>query len=101
MNSRYSASVQNAITRSTPARLYQLLSNKTISPAEGRCATYRWQYHCVFSFSVGVGGATIWHTRGLRHSEMRYGAAVACCIAPFEDAHQFQTAGLHKFHWQT
>ena len=31
MNSWYSCSVQNPITRSTPARLYQLRSNSTIS----------------------------------------------------------------------
>ena len=39
MNSLYSSSVQKPITRSTPARLYQLRSNRTISPADGRCAT--------------------------------------------------------------
>src|SRR6266545_2697786 len=33
MNSRYSAREQKAITRSTPARLYQDRSKKTISPA--------------------------------------------------------------------
>ncbi len=37
-NSSYSASVQKPITRSTPARLYQLRSKSTISPAAGRCA---------------------------------------------------------------
>jgi hypothetical protein len=31
--------VQKPMTRSTPARLYQLRSNSTISPAAGRCAT--------------------------------------------------------------
>ena len=36
INSRYSSSEQNRITRSTPARLYQLLSNRTISPAAGK-----------------------------------------------------------------
>jgi hypothetical protein len=36
-NSSYSASVQKPITRSTPARLYQLRSNSTISPRVGRC----------------------------------------------------------------
>ena len=35
----YSSSVQKPITCSTPARLYQLRSNSTISPAAGRCAT--------------------------------------------------------------
>ena len=38
-NSSYSSSVQKPITRSTPARLYQLRSNRTISPAAGRWAT--------------------------------------------------------------
>ncbi len=33
-----SAGVQNPMTRSTPARLYQLRSNSTISPAAGRCS---------------------------------------------------------------
>ncbi len=36
-NSSYSSSEQKPITRSTPARLYQLRSNSTISPAAGRC----------------------------------------------------------------
>ena len=39
MNSSYSSSVQKPITRSTPARLYQLRSNSTTSPADGRCST--------------------------------------------------------------
>ena len=39
MNSWYSSSVQKPITRSTPARLYQERSNRTTSPAAGRCAT--------------------------------------------------------------
>src|SRR5215468_12748491 len=38
-NSWYCSSVQNPITRSTPARLYQLRSNRTTSPPAGRCAT--------------------------------------------------------------
>ena len=38
-NSSYSSSVQKPITRSTPARLYQLRSNSTISPPAGRWAT--------------------------------------------------------------
>src|SRR5574341_1529776 len=54
-NSRYSSSVQKPINRSTPARLYQLRSNSTISPPAGRLATYRWKYHWVFSLSVGAG----------------------------------------------
>ena len=36
-NSSYSVSLQKPITRSTPARLYQLRSNSTISPRVGRC----------------------------------------------------------------
>jgi hypothetical protein len=38
-NSWYSSSEQKPITRSTPARLYQLRSKRTISPAAGRCST--------------------------------------------------------------
>jgi hypothetical protein len=36
-NSSQSSSVQKPMTRSTPARLYQLRSNSTISPPAGRC----------------------------------------------------------------
>src|SRR5208282_6799456 len=32
---------QNSITRSTPARLYQLRSKITISPPAGKCRMYR------------------------------------------------------------
>lgn len=39
MNQWYSSLVQNPITCSTPARLYQDRSNSAISPAAGRCAT--------------------------------------------------------------
>src|SRR5271166_6489324 len=38
-NSLYSSSVQKPITCSTPARLYQLRSNSTISPQFGKCGT--------------------------------------------------------------
>ena len=38
-NSWYSSSVQKPITRSTPDRLYQLRSIRTISPAAGRWDT--------------------------------------------------------------
>ena len=38
MNRLYSSLVQKPITCSTPARLYQLRSNSTISPAAGSCA---------------------------------------------------------------
>ncbi len=36
MKTSYSSSEQNPMTRSTPARLYQDRSNRTISPAVGR-----------------------------------------------------------------
>ena len=39
MNSSYSSFVQKPITRSTPARLYQERSKRTISPAAGNRAT--------------------------------------------------------------
>ena len=38
-NSSTSSAEQNPITFSTPARLYQLRSNSTISPPAGRCGT--------------------------------------------------------------
>ena len=38
-NSLYSSSVQKPMTLSTPARLYQLRSKKTISPPAGSWAT--------------------------------------------------------------
>jgi hypothetical protein len=38
-NSSYSSSVQKPMTRSTPARLYQERSSRTISPLAGRWAT--------------------------------------------------------------
>src|SRR5438045_3837839 len=65
MNSSYSAWVQKPMTRSTPARLYQLRSNSAISPAAGRWATYRWKYHWLFSRSVGAGAETAFVARGL------------------------------------
>ena len=39
MNRLYSCGVQKPMTCSTPARLYQERSNRTTSPAAGRCAT--------------------------------------------------------------
>ena len=42
MKRSYSSLLQNPITRSTPARLYQDRSNSTISPAAGKWAMYRW-----------------------------------------------------------
>ena len=71
MNSQYSSSVVKPITRSTPARLYQERSNMTISPAPGRCGTYRWKYHWDRSRSVGLTSATTVAPRGLRCSVKR------------------------------
>ena len=62
------SSVQNPITRSTPARLYQLRSKITTSPPAGRCGTYRCTYICDRSRSVGEGRATTRNTRGLTRS---------------------------------
>ena len=67
---RVSSGVQNPITRSTPARLYQLRSKITTSPAAGKCNTYRCMYICDFSRSVGAGKATTRNTLGLTRSVM-------------------------------
>ena len=63
--------MQKPITRSTPARLYQLRSKMTTSPAAGKCGMYRWMYICDFSRSVGAGSATTRNTRGLTRSTIR------------------------------
>ena len=63
--------MQKPITHSTFERLYQLRSNRTISPAAGRCSTYRWKYHWVRSRSVGLGSATTRTVRGLVRSVIR------------------------------
>src|SRR5215469_4912381 len=70
-NRTATSSVQNPITRSTPARLYQLRSKITTSPPAGRCGTYRCRYICDFSRSVGAGRATTRNTRGLTRSVIR------------------------------
>ena len=59
------------MTGSTPARLYQLRSKMTTSPAAGKCSTYRCMYICDFCRSVGAGSATTRKTRGLTRSTMR------------------------------
>ena len=88
-NRWYSSLVQNPITRSTPARLYQLRSNSTISPAAGRCSTYRWKYHWVRS---PLGRRRQRHDPGdprvevLRHPLDR--AALAGRVPALEDHHQ-------------
>ncbi len=56
------------MTRSTPARLYQLRSKITTSPAAGKCGMYRWMYIWLFSRSDGAGRATTRKTRGLTRS---------------------------------
>ena len=70
-NRSVSSGVQKPITRSTPARLYQLRSKITTSPAAGRCGRYRWMYICDCSRSVGAGRATTRNTRGLTRSVIR------------------------------
>ena len=59
------------MTGSTPARLYQLRSKMTTSPAAGKCGMYRCTYICDFSRSVGAGSATTRNTRGLTRSVIR------------------------------
>src|SRR5215472_471898 len=63
-----SAFEQKPITYSTPARLYQLRSKITTSPAAGKCSTKRCMYSCVFSRSDGAGSAATRNTRGLTRS---------------------------------
>src|SRR5271169_5617488 len=77
---RCCASVQNPITYSTPARLYQLRSKITISPAAGKCCTWRCRYNCDFSRSDGAGSATTRNTRGLTRS------VIALIVPPFPAA---------------
>ena len=60
----FCSSEQNPMTGSTMARLYQLRSKSTISPACGRCWTYRWKYHWVCSMSLGCSRATTLAPRG-------------------------------------
>src|SRR5205085_965504 len=79
-----SSFVQNPITVSTPARLYQLRSKITISPAAGKCCTYRCMYICDFSRSDGAGSATTRNTRGLTRS------VIARIVPPFP-AHLLET----------
>src|SRR4029077_16838568 len=71
-NASRCARVQNFMTYSTPARLYQLRLNRTISWAAGRCLTKRWKYHSVSSRSLGLPGATIRTSRGLKCAAMRF-----------------------------
>src|SRR5262252_9232436 len=76
-NSFTSSSAVKPITRSTPARLYQLRSKITTSPAAGRYGIYRCAYICDFSRSVGAGSATTRNTRGLTRS------VIALMVPPF------------------
>src|SRR6478672_770518 len=83
------AGVQKPITRSTPARLYQLRSKITTSPAAGKCLMYRWMYICDLSRSVGDGNATTRKTRGLTRSTMRL------IVPPLEHDAHLGTGRLH------
>src|SRR6516165_595906 len=85
------------MTRSTPARLYQLRSNRTISPAEGNSATYRWKYHCPCSLSVGVARATTRQTRGFSGSVMRLMTPPLPAASPLEYDARPETVVPHIF----
>src|SRR5262245_55764099 len=63
-----SAFEQKPITYSTPARLYQLRSKITTSPAAGKCSMKRCTYSWDFSRSDGAGSATTRKRRGLTRS---------------------------------
>ena len=90
------SSVQNPITRSTPARLYQLRSKITTSPPAGRCGTYRCTYICVRSRSVGEGRATTRNTRGLHAlGDGLDRAALARGVASLEDDADLGAGRLH------
>src|SRR3954454_18782016 len=65
------AGVQYPMTSSTPARLYQLRSKITTSPAEGNWEMYRWTYICELTRASGAGSAMCLKTRGLVRSVMR------------------------------
>ena len=54
--------------------MYQLRSNSTISPADGRCCTYRWKYHGAFALG----------RRRQRHHLA--GAGIEALCHPFDDA---------------
>ena len=96
MNSQYSSSVVKPITRSTPARLYQERSNMTISPAAGRCGTYRWKYHWDRSRSVGLTSATTVAPRGLRCSVKRLIVPpLPAASRPSNTSHDPLPGGLH------
>ena len=65
---RCCSSLQNPMTYSTPARLYQLRSKITISPPAGNCSIYRCMNIWDFCRSDGAGSATTRKTRGLTRS---------------------------------
>ena len=68
-----------------PARLYQLRSKITISPAAGRRGRSRWMYIWDFSRSVGAGSAMTRNTRGLTRSVMALIAPLSGAITPLEN----------------
>jgi hypothetical protein len=68
---------QKPMTRSTPARSYQLRSKITTSPPAGRCGMYRCRYICDCSRPVGAGRATTRNTHGLTRS------VIALMVPPF------------------
>mgnify|MGYP007089478049 CR=1 FL=1 len=72
INRLYWSLLQNPITGSTTARLYQLLSKKTISPGLGSTWMYLLKYHCPFSTSVGFVRATTRDDLGFKCSLNRF-----------------------------
>ena len=59
------------MTRSTPARLYQERSNRTISPLAGQVGDVALEVPLALLASVGAARATTRAARGLRVSVMR------------------------------
>src|ERR1035437_3791877 len=90
-NSRYSLSLQKPMTCSTPARLYQLRSNRTISPAAGRCGTIALEVPLRF-FPLG-GSAQRHHAADARIQALGDPldrATFSGGIPTFEEGHEFQ-----------
>src|ERR1035437_4290381 len=106
-NSRYSALVQNPITRSTPARLYQLRSNRTISPAAGQVRYIALKIPLTFlPFSRRAQRHHAADAGSQRLGDPLDGASLACGVPPFEQDHHLETLvpnqlmELHQFDLQ-
>ena len=91
MNSRYSRSVQKPITRSTPARLYQLRSKSTISPAAGRCGNVALEVPLrLLALCRRAQGHDAADARIERLGDALDGAALAGGVAALEEHHDAQ-----------